>query len=47
MYGTKQTAILPATGLGMWSTTLAVIAVAMVVAGLIITARNARMKDRP
>ena len=25
MYGTKQTAILPAAGLGMWSTTLAVI----------------------
>lgn len=50
MYGAKHQAaavVLPATGLGIWSESAAVVAVVLIVTGLIVVVRNLRSKHRP
>lgn len=48
MYGnTAAPAVLPATGLGLWSGSLALIALILLISGVIVLWRSTRSEHRP
>lgn len=48
MYGNSTTtAVLPATGLGLWSGSLAVIALLLLISGMVVLWKSYRSEHRP